>query len=185
MKQIQELVSVSDEHTERFKPLAEKSAKLAAILDGIDTERVRLFQMGYETLEIQRRQHIYIMLDAIGQSEEDSEKDLLKVRQGKPVAPMHGSLKEYSDVWCSIKKINPDAVEPFDPKDAIIDEANRKIKDLQAKVKTLEAKEQRRKSRQDSRRRSKATKRPIQGGEVEDTQPKKQRRRALQEADAQ
>jgi hypothetical protein len=91
--------------------------------------------MGYETLDIKRRKYIYIMLDAIGQSEGDSEKDLLKVRQGKPVAPMHGSLQEYSDVWCSIKKINPDAVEPFDPKDAIIDEANRKIKDLQAKKK--------------------------------------------------
>ena len=94
LKKIQELVSVSDEQTkqfkheaklsdERFKPLAEKAAKLAAILDSVDTERVRLFQMGYGTLDVKRRKYIYIMLDAIGQSEEDSEKVLLKVRQGK------------------------------------------------------------------------------------------------------
>ena len=83
------------------------------------------------------------------------------------------------------KKNNPGAVEPFDPKDAKIDEANRKVKDLQAKVKTLEAKEQRRKSRQASRRRLKATKRLVQGGEVEDTQQKKQRHGALKEAGAQ
>ena len=83
--------------------------------------------------------------------------------------------REYSDVWCSIKKINPGAVEPFDPKDVIIDEANRKIKVLQAKVEDLEAKEQRRVSKQASRRRSKPTKRLVQGGEVEDTQTKKQK----------
>ena len=144
MKKIQGLVSVSDEQRkhfkqeaklehERFKPLAEKSVKLAAILDGVDTERVRLFKLGYQALDDKRIHYVYTMLDAIGQSEEDSEKVLLKVRQGKPVAPMHRSLQEYSDVWCSIKKNNPGAVEPFDPKDAIIDEANRKIKVLQPK----------------------------------------------------
>ena len=95
--------------------------------------------------------------------------------------------REYSDVWCSIKKINPGAVEPFDPKDVIIDEANRKIKVLQAKVEDLEAKEQRRVSKQASRRRSKPTKRlvQVQGGEVEDTQTKKQMQNSLEEAGAQ
>ena len=44
------------------------------------------------------------------------------------------SLQEDSDVWCSIKKINPGAVESYDPKDAIIDETIRKIEDLQAKI---------------------------------------------------
>jgi hypothetical protein len=47
------------------------------------------------------------MLDVLGQSEEDSEKVLLKVRQGKPVASLTTSFQEYSDVWCSIKKITP------------------------------------------------------------------------------
>ena len=61
---------------------------------------------------------------------------------------MHRSLQEYGDVWCSIKKNNLGAAEPFDPKDAIIDEANRKIKDLQVKVEKCEAKEQHQKSRQ-------------------------------------
>jgi hypothetical protein len=58
---------------------------------------------------------------------------------------MTTSLHEYSNVWCSIKKQknNPGAVKPFDPKDAIIDEANRKIKDLQAKVDKFKAEEQR------------------------------------------
>ena len=82
-------------------------------------------------------------------------------------------LQEYSDVWCSIKKFNPGEVEPFDPKDALIDEANRKIKDLQAKVKDFEAKEQRRMGKLASRRRLKATKRHVQEDEVGDNQPKK------------
>ena len=98
---------------------------------------------------------------------------------------MHRSLQEYGDVWCSIKKNNPGAVEPFDPKDAIIDEANRKIKVLQAKVEDFEVKERRRMSKQASRRRSKPTKRLVQGGEVEDTQTKKQRQNSLEEAGAQ
>jgi hypothetical protein len=58
-------------------------------------------------------------------------------------------------------------------------------KNLQAKVEDFEAKERHRMSRQASRRRLKITKRLVQEGEVEDTQPKKQRHRALQEAGAQ
>ena len=88
LKKIQELVSAGDEQAklskleherfkleqtsehERFKPLAEKSAKLAAILDGVDTERVRLFKLGYQALDDKRIQYVYTMLDAIGQSED-------------------------------------------------------------------------------------------------------------------
>jgi hypothetical protein len=140
--------------------------------------------MGYQALDLKRFSYVHNMLDVLGQSE-DSEKVMLKIRQGKPVAPMARIFQEYSDVWCSIKKNNPSAVEPFDPKDAITGEANRKIKDLQAKVEDFEAKERRRMSKLASRRRSKPTKRLVQGGEVEDAQPKKQRHMALEEAGAQ
>ena len=34
--------------------LAEKAAKLAAILDGVDTEHVRLFKLGYQALDDKR-----------------------------------------------------------------------------------------------------------------------------------
>ena len=156
------------------------------MLDGVDTECACLLEMRYNALEEKIFKYVHNMLDIINQSEEDSEKALLKVRQGELAAPMTTSLQEYSDVWCSIKKNNPGAIESFDPKGAIIDERSKqKIKDLQAKAKDFEAKERRRMGKLASRRRLKATKRLVQEEKVGDTQPKKQRDRALQEAGAQ
>ena len=83
------------------------------------------------------------------------------------------------------QKITPDAVEPFDPKDAIIDKANRKIKALQATVENLEAKEGRRMSSQASRCRLKPIRRLAQPDGDENTQLMPKRQRAVQEASAQ
>ena len=89
IKRLQEFISVVNEQrnqeklsSEIFKPVAEKCARLAEILDGFDTERVRLSVMEYHALEEKRFRYVHNMLDVINQSKEDSEKILLKVRQG-------------------------------------------------------------------------------------------------------
>jgi hypothetical protein len=46
------------------------------------------------------------MRDVVNQSEEDSEKVLLEIRQGKPVAPMTANqTRKKSDKWKSDKEI--------------------------------------------------------------------------------
>ena len=130
--------------------------------------------MGYQELDKKDSATLlHNMLDVLGQSEEDSEKVLLKIRQGNRFPPWLGYSNNTVMFCVASKKNNHGAVEPFDPKDAIIDEANSKIKDLQAKVKDFEAKEQRRMGKLASRRRLKATKRHVQEDEVGDNQPKK------------
>ena len=81
LKKIQEAVSASDEQAKQFKQetqlsdkrfipvaekVAEKAAKLATILDGVDTDRVRLFTLGYQALDYKRMNYVYTMLHAIG-----------------------------------------------------------------------------------------------------------------------
>ena len=70
-KQNLEFVKVSGKE---IKQLQKNCAKLAAILDGIDTERVRLFKLGYQALDQKIFQYVHKMLDVINQSEEDSER---------------------------------------------------------------------------------------------------------------
>jgi hypothetical protein len=69
--------------------IMKKCARLHTIpiLEDIDTVRVRLFKLGYQALDQKRFSYVHNMFDVINQSEEDSEKVLLKVRQGKPVCP--------------------------------------------------------------------------------------------------
>jgi hypothetical protein len=83
------------------------------------------------------------------------------------------------------QKNNPGAVEPFDPKDAIIDEANRKNQRSAGKSRIFKSKGKGWMSKQASRRRLKATKRLVQEDEIGDTQPMSKKKKALQEAGAQ